>query len=117
MRELRNFIQRAYILADQVIDTHTLDFSPAPSEAAALTLAIPVGTSLADMDRKLIFATLDLCGGVKKRAADLLGISLKTLYNRLEEYGGNGKRLPVLERGGAVNSSLCMPGRDSNFLN
>jgi DNA-binding NtrC family response regulator len=52
-----------------------------------LTLAIPVGTSLADVDRKLIFATLELCGGVKKRAADILGISLKTLYNRLEEYG------------------------------
>lgn len=39
------------------------------------------------MDRKLIYATLELCGGVKKRAADILGISLKTLYNRLEEYG------------------------------
>jgi DNA-binding NtrC family response regulator len=52
-----------------------------------MTLAIPVGTSLADVDRKLIYATLELCGGVKKRAADILGISLKTLYNRLEEYG------------------------------
>jgi DNA-binding NtrC family response regulator len=52
-----------------------------------LTLAIPVGTSLAEVDRKLIFATLELCGGVKKRAADILCISLKTLYNRLEEYG------------------------------
>ncbi len=50
-------------------------------------MSIPVGTSLADVDRKLIFATMALCGGVKKRAADLLGISLKTLYNRLEEYG------------------------------
>jgi two-component system response regulator AtoC len=48
-----------------------------------------VGTSLADVDRKLIFATLELCGGVKKRAADILGISLKTLYNRLEEYGAH----------------------------
>ncbi len=37
--------------------------------------------------RKLVFATLELCGGVKKRAADMLGVSLKTLYNRLEEYG------------------------------
>jgi transposase len=56
-------------------------------------LSIPVGTSLADVDRKLIFATMELCGGVKKRAADLLGISLKTLYNRLEEYGRHEKNM------------------------
>ena len=116
VRELRNFMQRAYILADEIIDTPVIGHSAASSEATALTLAIPVGTSLADMDRKLIFATLDLCGGVKKRAADLLGISLKTLYNRLEEYGSTGKGLPLMERR-AARSSLCMPGRDSSLLN
>jgi DNA-binding NtrC family response regulator len=35
----------------------------------------------------LILATLEQCGGVKTRAAEILGISLKTLYNRLVEYG------------------------------
>ncbi len=95
VRELRNFMQRAYILADQLIDAHALEPGPAQSTATALTLAIPVGTSLADVDRRLIFATLDLCGGVKKRAADLLGISLKTLYNRLEEYGNQDRALAM----------------------
>ncbi len=89
VRELRNFIHRAYILSDQLLDVTTLETEPARSPATALTLAIPVGTSLADVDRKLIFATLELCGGVKKRTADLLGISLKTLYNRLEEYASD----------------------------
>jgi len=87
VRELRNHVQRAFILSDQIIDAAALTPTMSAQASPGLTLAIPVGTSLADVDRKLIFATLDLCGGVKKRAADILGISLKTLYNRLEEYG------------------------------
>jgi two-component system response regulator AtoC len=87
VRELRNYIQRAFILSDQEIDASALAPSMTMQSSAGQTLSIPVGTSLADVDRKLIFATLELCGGVKKRAADILGISLKTLYNRLEEYG------------------------------
>lgn len=87
VRELHNILQRAYILSDQILDAVV----PAPTESVPVptgrTLAIPVGTSLAQVDRKLICATLELCGGVKKRAAEMLGISLKTLYNRLEEYG------------------------------
>jgi len=87
VRELRNHMQRAFILSDHAIDATALAPVITTQTPAGLTLAIPVGTSLADVDRKLIYATLDLCGGVKKRAADILGISLKTLYNRLEEYG------------------------------
>jgi two-component system, NtrC family, response regulator AtoC len=45
-----------------------------------------VGTSIADAERVLIFATLQLCNGNKTRAAALLGVSLKTLYNRINEY-------------------------------
>ena len=87
MRELRNYVQRAFILSDHTIDAAALAPVITTQSPVGLTLAIPVGTSLADVDRKLIYATLELCGGVKKRAADILGISLKTLYNRLEEYG------------------------------
>jgi two-component system, NtrC family, response regulator AtoC len=87
VRELRNYIQRAFILSDHTIDASAISPVISTQAPTGLTLAIPVGTSLADVDRKLIYATLELCGGVKKRAADILGISLKTLYNRLDEYG------------------------------
>jgi two-component system response regulator AtoC len=92
VRELKNYLHRAYILADELIDE--LDIAPqiAARTASGLSLSVPIGTSLAEVDRKLIFATLELCGGVKKRAADMLGISLKTLYNRLEEYGAHDAR-------------------------
>jgi two-component system response regulator AtoC len=87
VRELKNYLHRAYILADDTISE--FDFAqPVPARPAGrLSLSVPIGASLAEVDRRLIFATLELCGGVKKRAADMLGISLKTLYNRLEEYG------------------------------
>ena len=38
------------------------------------------------MERQAIYATLDLCEGNKRRCAEMLGVSLKTLYNRLSEY-------------------------------
>ncbi len=49
-------------------------------------LSIRVGTALADVERQMIMATLGLCSGNKTRAAAVLGVSLKTLYNRLNEY-------------------------------
>jgi Response regulator containing CheY-like receiver, AAA-type ATPase, and DNA-binding domains len=51
---------------------------------------VPVGTNLADVERWMIFATLQKCGGNKTRAAALLGVSLKTLYNRLNAYRAQG---------------------------
>jgi DNA-binding NtrC family response regulator len=84
VRELKNAVQRAFILADDEVD---LDF--AGLECAAPTgncLRIPIGTPLAEIERKAIYATLDLCEGNKRRCASMLGVSLKTLYNRLAEY-------------------------------
>lgn len=87
IRELRNFVYRSYILADDVIEA---DAGGADRNSAADSrneISVPIGVPLADANRQLILATLKQCGGVKKMAAEVLGISLKTLYNRLEEYG------------------------------
>ena len=54
------------------------------------TLRIPVGTPLAEAERWMIMATLRKCEGNKTRAAALLGVSLKTLYNRLHAYRAQG---------------------------
>ena len=84
VRELKNAVQRAFILADDEVD---LDFAGLENAAASDNcLRIPVGMPLAEIERKAIYATLDLCEGNKRRCAGMLGVSLKTLYNRLAEY-------------------------------
>ncbi|MDQ2077569.1 helix-turn-helix domain-containing protein, partial [Marinimicrobium sp. ABcell2] len=50
------------------------------------SLTINIGTSVAEVEKNLIMATLDQCGGRKEKAAGILGVSVKTLYNRLREY-------------------------------
>ncbi|TDV12233.1 sigma-54-dependent transcriptional regulator [Paraburkholderia caballeronis] len=89
VRELKNYVQRAHIMSGTDSDlTATVPMQISLSKpAAGNAVTIPFGTSLADADRQLILATLEQCGGVKTRAAEILGISLKTLYNRLVEYG------------------------------
>jgi DNA-binding NtrC family response regulator len=87
VRELKNAVQRGFILADELVE---IGFTTVPSTGGAIAsgerMEFQVGTSLADMERQAIFATLDHCRGNKRRCAEILGISLKTLYNRLAEY-------------------------------
>jgi len=92
VRELKNYVQRAYILADEPrIDAPAAALHMASTKPASTpVVSVPVGVSLADADRQLILATLEQFGGVKKHAAEILGISLKTLYNRLGEYSVQG---------------------------
>lgn len=56
------------------------------SSASGEYVQLAVGTTLAEAERVLIFATLEMCHGNKTRAASMLGVSLKTLYNRINEY-------------------------------
>ncbi len=89
VRELRNCLQRACILADDVVMPEHLapPTTFGPGWPVGDRLRFSIGTPLAQMERQTILATLGHCGGNKKRAAGLLGISLKTLHNRLAEYG------------------------------
>jgi two-component system, NtrC family, response regulator HydG len=86
VRELRNVVQRAYILAEDEIGPESLPLARGLDERTNSSLSVRVGMSIAEAERRLILATLEGCGGDKKQAAETLKISLKTLYNRLNEY-------------------------------
>jgi DNA-binding NtrC family response regulator len=96
VRELKNCIERAFILGDDVLELAPLIQSsnlrmsdPGAGDAQASDrgrLDIRVGSRIHDMERSLIEATLEYFKGNKRRAADALGCSLKTLYNKLNGY-------------------------------
>jgi DNA-binding NtrC family response regulator len=88
VRELRNVVHRAYIMGGDEIAAEVLPLSPdLPVErSGGGVLEVAVGSSIAQVERRLILATLELTGGDKKKSAEILGISLKTLYNRLNVY-------------------------------
>jgi len=116
VRQLRNLIKRVHIMADEAIDMLELDAlisgedaimsapsapfktpaesSSSPGEASSVSteseipgiVDVPLGTTIAEAEQKLILATLEQCNGDKKKAAEQLGVSVKTIYNRLKEY-------------------------------
>lgn len=87
VRELRNVVQRAYILAGTEIDLEDLPGNiPGSIEAAEEYVRIHIGCDLAEAERRIIYATLESHDGDKKKTAETLGISVKTLYNRLKAY-------------------------------
>ena len=92
VRELRNVVQRAYILGDTEIAPDVLPPLPGIREARGgrTVLEVKVGASIAEVEQQLILATLEQTGGDKRRAAEILGMSLKTLYNRLNVYQASG---------------------------
>ena len=95
MRELKNYVQRVYILADGVVD---VDLAPRMFSEPAHTplITVRVGSTLEEVNKRLIEATLAECGNVRRKAADMLGISLKTLYNRLAQYKSEKDGTPIV---------------------
>ncbi len=92
IRELRNVLERAAIMCEKELITRAclpVEFgktsAKGPSDLTAIRF--PVGTTVDAMERELILQTLNATGNNKTRAAELLGISLKTLHNKLKEYG------------------------------
>jgi two-component system response regulator AtoC len=88
VRELKNQLNRAFIMSGDEIDLGDFDAEAVPAATLPPGAKRPpdMGASLDDAERQHILATLEHCGGDKKKAAEILGISLKTLYNRLNQY-------------------------------
>jgi DNA-binding NtrC family response regulator len=93
IRELRNILERSAIMCERDLITRAClpgEFgktqAKSPSDLGAIKF--PIGTTVDAMERELILQTLAATGNNKTRAAELLGISLKTLHNKLKEYGG-----------------------------
>jgi DNA-binding NtrC family response regulator len=87
VRELKNEIHRGFIMTEDVVEA----LPGSGSSSATLSPGGPpgafrIGSTLADVERQVILATLEHCENDKRRAAEMLGISLKTLYNRLNTY-------------------------------
>jgi two-component system response regulator AtoC len=86
VRELKNVIHRAFIMADEEITPRCLPREVGGESGAVRSLHFHVGASISDVEHRLIMATLDAYAGNKRKTADVLGVSLKTLYNRLNTY-------------------------------
>ena len=89
VRQLRNVIERATIVTRGPLITA----ADLPADVRRVNRKGPhfelrIGDSLDDLEREFIFRTLEFTNGNKVRAAEILGISLKTLYNRLGRYLG-----------------------------
>ena len=97
VRELRNVVHFAYVLSEDVIEVDSLPaevqrggkqpepVAEAKAEASGV-FTVRVGSTIAEVERRLILATLKEYQEDKPKSASVLGISLKTLYNRLNQY-------------------------------
>ena len=99
VRELRNVVERAAIMAADVIRDPGIPQTGAPlvvdASNGAESIVVALGEPLVEVERRLIIATLRQTGGDKKETARRLGISLKTLYNRINVYEAAGKMEPA----------------------
>ncbi|HVB59392.1 MAG TPA: helix-turn-helix domain-containing protein, partial [Candidatus Acidoferrales bacterium] len=106
IRELRNAIERAVILGS----SPSLSVRDLPAEVVSrhgpeTSFTVRLGSSGSEVERELLFRTVEYVKGNKARAADILGMSRGTLYNRLKRYG-----LP--ESNGHVNGRAYRNGRN-----
>jgi len=92
VRELANFMQRIVTLteAEEIGSEHlTAELSRTEYQkpAGAIPASVRPGTSIRELQRHLLEATLDVTGGNRTRAAEMLGVSLRTIRNKIREYG------------------------------
>jgi two-component system response regulator FlrC len=114
IRELENTLHRAVLISrEETIGPEAILISGQPSVAATVSQATGghstttamqtdsyassamVGSTVADMERDLILKTLDKCLGNRTHAANILGISIRTLRNKLKQYAEAGLNVPA----------------------
>ena len=87
VRELKNVIQRAVVnCPGDILETAQLPRRLLHFENADVTLTVKVGTSIAAVEKELIRRTMELTQGNRTRASQILGISRRALYNKLQRY-------------------------------
>jgi DNA-binding NtrC family response regulator len=95
VRELANLMRRAVALSEGEIGVEVLEpselaasqFTPAAEAAASEASELRPGVSLECMEKRLLEMTLDATGGNRSQAAEMLGVSLRTVRNKIREYG------------------------------
>jgi DNA-binding NtrC family response regulator len=122
VRELRNVVHFAYVLSEDVIEVDSLpaevqrgerqaeSSGEAKAESAGI-LTVRVGSTIAEVERRLILATLKEYQEDKPKSASVLGISLKTLYNRLNQYQApeSGAQTPAEDTSSPANQAEVVP--------
>jgi DNA-binding NtrC family response regulator len=90
VRELENTIERAVLLGKgETLMPNHLIIDQAETEDPQTAVSVRVGVSVREMEKELIFQTLKEVNENRTRAAELLGISIRTLRNKLREYKMN----------------------------
>ncbi len=101
VRELRNVLERAVVLAEEGVVTpewlppgfaDSAGMKKISSASSPGTVSLPVGTRVDEAEKALILTTLEHTKNNRTKAADILGISQKTLFNKLKEYGATERR-------------------------
>ncbi|MDR0307523.1 MAG: sigma-54 dependent transcriptional regulator [Chitinispirillales bacterium] len=102
IRELEHSIERAVVLTRTgLIEPDSFAFSNRGARGKAADTGIEAGITIADAEKQLILKTLEFCAQNRTKAADMLGISIRTLRNKLNEYA-----LPQEESGVAENEAV-----------
>ena len=89
VRELENTIERASVMMRSGnLEKSAIELTGSIRKAAPA--GFEAGTTIAEMEKQLIYRTLEYCKGNKTKVAEILAISIRTLRNKLNEYEGRG---------------------------
>jgi DNA-binding NtrC family response regulator len=104
IRELRNAVERAVILCDgELIMREHLPPDMAGKSPERHTFRLPYGLSLDAVEREYILGSLQRNGNNKARTAEVLGVSEKTLYNKLNRYAAEARQQGGKEQGNTLS--------------